>query len=79
MFRKFVEPLNRVLGPPSKPSIEEAPKLELKSLPSHLRYAFLGANESLHVILYSALSEMQVLSIIENTKEEEEDDSLADG
>uniref|UniRef100_A0A3Q7I4W9 Reverse transcriptase domain-containing protein n=1 Tax=Solanum lycopersicum TaxID=4081 RepID=A0A3Q7I4W9_SOLLC len=60
MFRKFVEPLNRVLGPPSKPSIEEAPKLELKSLPSHLRYAFLGANESLHVILYSALSEMQM-------------------
>ena len=25
MLRKFVEPLNRVLGPPLKPSIEEAP------------------------------------------------------
>ncbi|KAK4708672.1 hypothetical protein R3W88_029597 [Solanum pinnatisectum] len=60
MLRKFVEPLNRVLGPPPKPSIEEAPKLELKALPSHLRYAFLGANESLPVILSSALSEIQV-------------------
>ncbi|XP_015162332.1 uncharacterized protein [Solanum tuberosum] len=34
------EPVNRVLGPPPKPSIEEAPKLELKALPAHLRYAF---------------------------------------
>ncbi|KAK4716104.1 hypothetical protein R3W88_014442 [Solanum pinnatisectum] len=57
MLRKFVEPLNRVLGPPPKPSIEETPKLELKALPSHLRYAFLGANESLPVILFSALFE----------------------
>ena len=30
MCHKFVEPLNRVLGPPPKPSIEEAQKLELK-------------------------------------------------
>lgn len=35
------EPLNRVLGPPPKVSIEESPKLELKTLPSHLRYEFL--------------------------------------
>ncbi|XP_049390990.1 uncharacterized protein LOC125855316 [Solanum stenotomum] len=55
-----VEPINRVLGPPPKPSIEEAPELELKALPSHLRYAFLGANESLHVIFSSALSELQI-------------------
>ncbi|XP_069144425.1 uncharacterized protein [Solanum lycopersicum] len=60
IFYKFVEPLNRVLGPSPKPSIEEAPKLELKALPSHLRYVFLGANESLLVIVSSALSEMQV-------------------
>ena len=25
-------------SPPAKPSIEEAPKLQLKSLPPHLRY-----------------------------------------
>ncbi|XP_019266338.1 PREDICTED: uncharacterized protein LOC109243801 [Nicotiana attenuata] len=30
------EPLNRPEGPPPKPSIEEAPKLELKPLPPHL-------------------------------------------
>ncbi|XP_070004595.1 uncharacterized protein [Nicotiana sylvestris] len=28
--------------PPAKPSIEEPPKLELKPLPTHLRYEFLG-------------------------------------
>ncbi|XP_049371097.1 uncharacterized protein LOC125836054 [Solanum verrucosum] len=60
ILRNFVEPLNRVLSPHPKPSIEEAPKLELKALPSHLKYAFLGANEYLHVILSSALSELQV-------------------
>ncbi|XP_049375772.1 uncharacterized protein LOC125840848 [Solanum verrucosum] len=60
MLHKFVKPLNRVMGPPLKPSIEKAPKLELKALPSYLRYTFLGANESLHVILSSALSELQV-------------------
>ena len=27
-------------SPPAKPSIEEAPKLELKHLPPHLRYKF---------------------------------------
>ncbi|XP_015159854.1 uncharacterized protein [Solanum tuberosum] len=48
------------LGTTSKPSIEEAPKLELKALPSHLRYAFLGVNESSPIILSSALSEVQV-------------------
>lgn len=36
------EPLNRILGPPPKMSIEEAPKLELKTLTTHLRYAFSG-------------------------------------
>jgi len=54
------EPLNRVLGPPPKPSIEEAPKLELKTLPSHLRYALLGDDKNLPVILSADLSELQV-------------------
>ncbi|XP_070010267.1 uncharacterized protein [Nicotiana sylvestris] len=38
------EPLNRPSGPPSKPSIEEAPKLELKPLPPLLQYAYLGSS-----------------------------------
>ncbi|XP_070045260.1 uncharacterized protein [Nicotiana tomentosiformis] len=36
---------------PIKPSIQEPPKLELKLLPSHLRYAFLGPNSTLPVII----------------------------
>ena len=35
------------------PSILEAPKLELKELPQHLRYAFLGSK--LPVIIFSSL------------------------
>ncbi|XP_015158219.1 uncharacterized protein [Solanum tuberosum] len=54
------EPLNRVLGSPPKPSIEEAPKMELKALPIHLRYAFLGENKNLPIILSAALSNAQV-------------------
>ncbi|XP_049372496.1 uncharacterized protein LOC125837407 [Solanum verrucosum] len=55
-----VESLDRELGPPPKPSIEEAPNLELKTLPTHLRYAFLGTNETLPVILFAELSKIQV-------------------
>lgn len=29
-------------SPHAKPYVEEAPSLELKTLPSHLRYVFLG-------------------------------------
>ncbi|XP_060965191.1 uncharacterized protein LOC133034172 [Cannabis sativa] len=31
---------------PPKPSIQEPPKLELKPLPSHLKYAYLGENDT---------------------------------
>ena len=37
------------------PSEERPPKLELKPLPSHLKYAFLGAEETFPVIIYSSL------------------------
>ncbi|XP_015084200.1 uncharacterized protein LOC107027582 [Solanum pennellii] len=47
MLIKFVEPLNKVEGPPSKLSIGKAPKLELFCV-----------NESLLVILSSDLSEL---------------------
>ncbi|XP_049391527.1 uncharacterized protein LOC125855924 [Solanum stenotomum] len=36
---------------PTKPSTEEPPSLELKALPFHLKYAFLGANSTLPVII----------------------------
>ncbi|XP_019244578.1 PREDICTED: uncharacterized protein LOC109224454 [Nicotiana attenuata] len=52
------EPLDRPICPPPKPSIEEAPKLELKSLPSHIHYAYLGNSNTLPVIVSSHLSEL---------------------
>lgn len=56
----FVEPLTNVLGPPSKPSSEEAPKLELMALHSHFRCTLFGANESLHLIRSSDLFKLHV-------------------
>lgn len=49
-----------VLGPAPKPSIEKAPNLELKTLSSHLTYAFLGENSTLHVILFESLTDEHV-------------------
>ncbi|XP_060972168.1 uncharacterized protein LOC115696816 [Cannabis sativa] len=40
---------------PPKPSIQEPPELELKPLPSHLKYAYLGDNETLPVIISACL------------------------
>nr|XP_009799660.1 PREDICTED: uncharacterized protein LOC104245704 [Nicotiana sylvestris] len=52
------EPLNRPSGPPLKPSIEEAPKLELKPLSAHVQYAYLGGFDTLPVIVSSDLSKL---------------------
>nr|XP_016499853.1 PREDICTED: uncharacterized protein LOC107818362 [Nicotiana tabacum] len=41
--------------PPTKPSVEEPPQLDLKPLLAHLKYAFLGLNSTLHVIISSGL------------------------
>ncbi|XP_049368422.1 uncharacterized protein LOC125833322 [Solanum verrucosum] len=49
---------------PAKPSIEELPVLELKQLPSHFRYVFLGTNNTLIVILAANLIEEKVQEII---------------
>ncbi|XP_070019617.1 uncharacterized protein [Nicotiana sylvestris] len=53
------EHLDRPTRPPPKLSIKEAPKLELKPLPSHLHYAYLGANETLLVVVSFKLSIFQ--------------------
>jgi len=37
------------------PSIRSPPKLDLKELPSHLRYVYLGENSTLPVIISSSL------------------------
>ncbi|XP_070015654.1 uncharacterized protein [Nicotiana sylvestris] len=45
--------------PPTKPSIEEPPTLELKPFPPHLLYEFLGPCSTLLVILSSCLTNVQ--------------------
>ncbi|XP_070013660.1 uncharacterized protein [Nicotiana sylvestris] len=57
--------------PPTKPSIEEPPVLELKPLPPHLRYEFLGSNSTLPVVLSSFLTNRQVeatLAVLQKQK-----------
>lgn len=64
-------PLNRPIGPSPKASIDEEPKIELKSLPSHLKYAFLGENDICLVILFTGLSdvrEKEALTVLERMK-----------
>lgn len=58
--KQRLESLERELGPPPKPSIEEAPKMKLKILPAYLRCAFLGTNKTFLVILSAELSEILV-------------------
>ena len=62
------EPKFEIL-PPIKdkvlPSEEKPPKLELKPLPSHLKYAFLGAEETFPVIISSSLEKDQENKILE--------------
>ncbi|XP_060190530.1 uncharacterized protein LOC132619729 [Lycium barbarum] len=45
--------------PPAKPCIIEPPTLELKPLPSHLRYEFLGPNNTFPVIISVWLTDEQ--------------------
>jgi hypothetical protein len=49
------EPLPLTSSTPPVPSLESPPKLELKPLLNKLKYAFLGANATLPVIIASDL------------------------
>lgn len=51
---------NDVATEAPKPSAEKPSVLELKPLPSHLRYAFLGDNETFPVIVSNVLSDVEV-------------------
>ena len=57
--RIMVETLDGPHAPKLKPSIEEPPTLELKTLPSHLKYAFLEKDSKLPIVISSFLSTMQ--------------------
>ncbi|GJZ46263.1 reverse transcriptase domain-containing protein [Tanacetum coccineum] len=47
-----------------KPSIEEPPELELKDLPSHLKYAFLEGTDKLPVIISKELKEEEKAALL---------------
>ncbi|KAM6592929.1 hypothetical protein CsatA_000632 [Cannabis sativa] len=56
--RRYYEELGVIPTKPA-PSTEKPPQLELKVLPDHLRYEYLGENKTLPVILASSLSSIE--------------------
>ena len=66
--KKFELDMEHRESPRTKSSIEEAPKLELKTLPPHLRYVFLGKDDTLPVIIASDLNVHQVESLVKVLK-----------
>ncbi|VVA20548.1 PREDICTED: LOW QUALITY PROTEIN, partial [Prunus dulcis] len=67
-FRPPLEPLASS-STKLEPSIIPPPKLELKPLPNHLKYTYLGANETLPVIIAASLTSHEEDSLIEVLKE----------
>jgi len=64
--------LNLELTNLSSPSIESFPSLELKALPKHLKYIYLGGKETLSVIIASHLiarQEESLMSILRKHRE----------
>ncbi|XP_024961190.1 uncharacterized protein LOC112501715 [Cynara cardunculus var. scolymus] len=51
------------------PSIEQEPELELKTLPHHLKYAYLGDKETLPVIISATLSLKEERELVDVLKE----------
>ncbi|XP_075475595.1 uncharacterized protein LOC142506821 [Primulina tabacum] len=54
---------------PQKSSIEEPPTLELKQLPPHLKYVYLGENNKLYVIISSYLTDVMEGKLLKVLKE----------
>ncbi|KAL4360559.1 hypothetical protein GQ457_04G022110 [Hibiscus cannabinus] len=55
-----------------KPSIEQPPKLELKKLHAQLKYAYLGNNETLTVIIFTKLQADQEETLIATLRQHKE-------
>ena len=55
-------------SPPMKPSIEKDPKVDIKALPPHLRYVFLGKVDTLPIIIAADLNVNHVKSLVEVLK-----------
>ena len=69
--RKYFESLG---ASPSQftPSIEKPPIVEEKQLPNHLRYAYLGEESTLPVIIPSSLFDMEEEKLLKTLKEHKE-------
>lgn len=66
-WKAKVETLLIPFSVPATPSMESLPKLELKPLPAPLKYAFIGSDDTLPMIIASDLSseqESQLLSVL---------------
>ncbi|XP_070676289.1 uncharacterized protein [Malus domestica] len=67
---KFFDPiLSSVSANKMLPSVVQPPTLELKPLPSHLRYVFLGEDETLPVIISSSLTAQEKSKLVRVLKE----------
>ena len=69
--RKYFESLGEGAKPPV-PTIEQPPKMEQKPLPSHLKYAYLGEESTLPVIISSSLTAMEeekLLRVLQDHKQ----------
>jgi hypothetical protein len=71
-WRVSKEPLPLTSSTPLVPSLKSPPKLELKPLPDKPKYAFLGSNNTLPVIIASDLQKDQEDSLLEVLKEHKE-------
>ena len=69
--RKYFESLG-VRPSRLTPSIEKPPIVEEKQLPNHLRYAYLGEESTLPVIISSSLSNMEEEKLLKILKEHKE-------
>jgi hypothetical protein len=70
---KYIPPFETLLPTSTTlvPSIIKAPNLELKQLPEHLTYAYLGDNQTLPVIVATNLSlgeEEKLLRVLRSIK-----------
>ncbi|KAM1543674.1 hypothetical protein ACFX1Z_013308 [Malus domestica] len=67
---KFLDPISiSVLANKPLPSVVQPPSLELKQLPSHLKYAFLGDQETLPVIISSSLTAQEEDKLVKVLRE----------
>jgi len=70
-FEYDAEVAEITLGSKMLPFVEKPPILELKPLPSHLKYAYLERDRKLHVIISALLTneqEQKLLQVIKDHK-----------